>query len=1266
MKFARRFTVAGESPYKKVVFHRVRASLRDANGEVVFEQEDVEVPASWSSTATDILAQKYFRRRGVPKYLRRVCEEGIPSFISRSVADTSRLGSIAEGSRYVGESSAKQVFDRLAGSWCYWGMRYGYFESEEEARVFYDELRYMLACQMGSPNSPQWFNTGLHWAYGIDGPPQGHWYVADDGRELVLSSSAYERPQPHACFIQSVADDLVGEGGIMDLWVREARLFKYGSGTGSNFSNLRGESEPLSGGGYSSGLMSFLKIGDRAAGAIKSGGTTRRAAKMVVVDIDHPDIESFIDWKLLEEQKVASLVVGSSLCQKSLDKIYDAAHAEDVLAEDRLCMDKNPYLSEALSFARSHGVSESLIGKALQYAEQGYRRQSFAMFDTDWQGKGYGTVSGQNANNTVRVSEEFLLAVERGDEWDLLRRTDGKLHKKMSARFLWEKVASAAWSSADPGVQFDTTINDWHTCPRSGRINASNPCSEYMFLDDTACNLASLNLISFRNVSGAGEGFAGEGFDSEGFIHAVRLWTLALEISVAMAQFPSKSIARNSYDFRTLGLGFANLGGFLMSEGIAYDSDEGRSFCAGVSALLSGIAYETSAEIASRLGVFPRFTENREDMLRVIRNHRRAALGESDGFEGLHREPLAFVSKHCRYKGLVKAAKGAWNRALQKGERYGYRNAQVSVIAPTGTIGLVMDCATMGIEPDFALVKLKKLAGGGMLKIINPTLSDALVSLGYAAEEISDIERYIIGSGSLPSASTSGASGDDSSLETGLTRALLRRAGFSASDVRNVEKALRGVFHIRNAFTPYTLGSELFQELLKRDGDVLVALGLSAAEISASNTAICGHLTIEGAPHLKSEHLSVFDCANTCGKEGKRSLSSESHIYMMAVAQPFISGAISKTINMPHSCTIDDCRKAYDLSWKLGLKANALYRDGSKLSQPLMSRLAVGDSSANASPASKEISIREQVSSLAQGMARKIAEDLFASYKSKQDSMKSGTDVLAAGKLLRGKRYRLPARRKSYTQKAVVGGHKVYLHTGEYEDGSLGEIFIDMHKEGAAFRSMMNNFAIAVSIGLQYGVPLREFADAFTFTRFEPSGVVQENASIRHATSILDYIFRELAISYLGRDDLGHTLPELSVDFTGLGKGKDEGRLSEETLAAIDHLTKLTSSGYVRRSLVDRHNGNGKDKNKIKGKKASMASEGRGEDTSEDRVECSGLSSSSGACASDLRATVGTMDDGIESIDGIGDSCDYCGHITLIRSGSCLTCLTCGQTTGCS
>ncbi|MGE5503950.1 MAG: adenosylcobalamin-dependent ribonucleoside-diphosphate reductase, partial [Actinomycetota bacterium] len=704
MRVQRHYTKAGQSPYAGIEFRTATSEIRNPDGSVVFSQSDIEVPADWSQVACDVLAQKYFRKAGVPAALKRVAEKGVPEWLCRHEPDSDTLGKLPEKGRAVGENSAKQVFNRLAGTWTYWGWKGGYFEAEDDARAFYDEMCAMLAKQMGAPNSPQWFNTGLHWAYGIDGPGQGHYYVDYKTGKLVKSKSAYEHPQPHACFIQAIEDDLVNEGGIMDLWVREARLFKYGSGTGTNFSKLRGEGERLSGGGKSSGLMSFLKIGDRAAGAIKSGGTTRRAAKMVVVDVDHPDIEKFVNWKVVEEQKVAALVAGSRLASKHMNEVMAACRewdGED--GEARFDPKRNKRLRQAILGARGAQIPENYIQRVIQFARQGYSEIHFPVFDTDWDSEAYLTVSGQNSNNSVRVTNDFLNAVTEDRDWELKYRSSPKA-KTLKAAELWEQIGEAAWACADPGIQFDTTINEWHTCPESGRINASNPCSEYMFLDDTACNLASLNLMGFRQADGT--------FDIEGFRHAVRLWTMVLEISVLMAQFPSPRIAELSYEFRTLGLGYANVGGLLMASGLPYDSDKGRALIGAITALMTGVSYATSAEMAGELGAFDGFPRNRNDMLRVIRNHRRAAYGLGGGYEGLSVTPVPLDADNCPDADLVIAARQAWDDALAGGEKHGFRNAQATVVAPTGTIGLVMDCDTTGIEPDFALVKFKKLAGG--------------------------------------------------------------------------------------------------------------------------------------------------------------------------------------------------------------------------------------------------------------------------------------------------------------------------------------------------------------------------------------------------------------------------------------------------------------------------------------------------------------------------------------------------------------------------
>jgi ribonucleoside-diphosphate reductase alpha chain len=713
MQIKRHFTKDVSCPYDAFEFRETSSEIRNPDGSIVFSLKGIKVPMQWSQVASDVLAQKYFRKAGVPACLKRVPEDNVPEFLWCSVADETAMADMPEKARYGAEMSATQVFDRLAGAWAYWGWKGGYFSTEEDARAYYDEMRYMLCGQMAAPNSPQWFNTGLHWAYGIDGPSQGHYYVDFETGELVKSQSSYEHPQPHACFIQSVNDDLVNEGGIMDLWTREARLFKYGSGTGTNFSDIRGEGEALSGGGKSSGLMSFLKIGDRAAGAIKSGGTTRRAAKMVICDVDHPDIEQFIGWKVREEQKVSALVAGSKLQERHLNAVLAACKTWDGREEDAFDPKVNTTLKDAIKAARKSEISDNYIQRMLQYARQGYTSVEFPVFDTDWDSEAYMTVAGQNSNNSVRVKDAFFKAVEDDADWALLRRRDGSVDKTIKARDLWDQIGHAAWACADPGIQYHDTINAWHTCPEDGEIRASNPCSEYMFLDNTACNLASLNLMTFRNAE------KDNAFDVQAYEHAVRLWTVTLEISVLMAQFPSAEIAQRSYEFRTLGLGYANIGGLLMSMGVGYDSDEGRALCGALTAVLTGVSYATSAEMAREVGPFEGYARNSQHMLRVIRNHRLAAFGKLEGYEQLNIKPVALDHANCPNKELVERAMVAWDRALDLGEKYGYRNAQTSVIAPTGTIGLVMDCDTTGIEPDFALVKFKKLAGGGYFKIIN-------------------------------------------------------------------------------------------------------------------------------------------------------------------------------------------------------------------------------------------------------------------------------------------------------------------------------------------------------------------------------------------------------------------------------------------------------------------------------------------------------------------------------------------------------------------
>ena len=1181
MRIERRFTRSGQSPYEGVKFVKRSSEIRNPDGSTVFKLDQIDIPESWSQLAIDILAQKYFRKAGVPQR----DEDGNPVMAP-------------DGKPVLGgERDARQVFERLAGCWTHWGKAYGYFKTIEDSAAFHDELCFMLAHQMAAPNSPQWFNTGLHYAYGLSGPAQGHFYVDPKTREVVKATNAFEHPQPHACFIQSIEDDLVNENGIMDLWVREARLFKYGSGTGTNFSKLRGDSEPLSGGGRSSGLMSFLRIGDRAAGAIKSGGTTRRAAKMVCLDLDHPDIEEFIDWKVIEEQKVAAMVTGSKICAQRLNAVLKACHIVDSEGAPHVSIDpkENSILRGALTAARRDNVPEAYMQRMFSYAQQGFTHFVFHEYDTNWDGKAYQTVSGQNSNNSVRIPNEFFAALEADGDWQLKRRIDGKVSKTVKARDLWERIAWAAWICADPGTQYDTTINEWHTCPEDGRINASNPCSEYMFLDDTACNLASLNLAQFFTPEGQ--------FELDHFRHAVRIWTVVLEISVLMASFPSRAIAEKSYQFRTLGLGYANLGTVLMRQGIPYDSEKALAICGAITAIMTGEAYSASAEMAAELWPFPGYAKNRDAMLRVIRNHRRAAYNAPrEEYEGLTTPPAGIHAEHCPPDLLI-AARRAWDRALELGTAYGYRNAQVTVIAPTGTIGLVMDCDTTGIEPDFALVKFKKLAGGGYFKIINQSLPPALETLGYAPSQVLDIVNYCVGRQTLQGAPF-------------INHETLKQKGFDDAALARMESGLSQAFEIQFAFNKYVLGEEFCRtklgltdvQLTEANFNMLKALGFTQEEIAAANDYCCGTMTVEGAPHLKAEHLPVFDCANRCGRIGQRYIAVDAHIRMMAAAQPFISGAISKTINMPADATLEDVKSAYLFAWKSMVKAVALYRDGSKLSQPLSASTDSG----------KSVEAPTEVLNIAE----KITERVLVRYLAK--------------------RRPLPARRNGYTQKAVIGGHKLYLRTGEYEDGTVGEIFLDMHKEGAAFRSLMNCFAIAISLGLQHGVPLEEFVEAFVFTRFEPNGPVKLNDRIKMSTSIIDYIFRELAVTYLDRYDLAQVKEE-DLRMDSVKKDEQDPECSDEeadpqTLASSSISTELFPS---RRGIQPRHGGNG---------------HGNGNGSVTHKVELK-------------RETLTYTAEAIKyaRLQGYeGDPCQSCNEFKLVRNGTCLKCMGCGATSGCS
>ncbi len=1063
LNIGRRFTLAGKDPLETIEYVKRDSIITNPDGSVVFRAEDVEVPKSWSQLATDILVSKYFRKRGVPG---------------------------------VGfEKSVKQVVDRIASTIRREGEKAGgYFAGPSDADAFEAELKYMLVNQIGAFNSPVWFNCGLFHRYGIEGSG-GNWAYDSNSDDFVLTKNSYERPQCSACFIQSVSDDLMS---IFELAKNEAKLFKYGSGTGTNFSMLRSKYEKLSGGGTSSGLMSFLEVLDRGAGATKSGGTTRRAAKMVCLDVDHPEIMDFVQWKVNEERKVAALI------------------------------------------------------------EAGY--------SSDFNGDAYKTVSGQNSNNSVRITDEFMYAYLNDEKWTTKFRTTGEVGESFSARDLMKKIADATWQCADPGIQFDSTINKWHTCKASGRINASNPCSEFMFIDDSACNLASVNLIKFfDDVTGT--------FDYEGFEHACRVFVVAQEILVDFSSYPTRHIARNSHLFRPLGLGYANLGTLLMINGLPYDSDEGRALCATITAIMHGTANMVSSEMASQKGAFEEYARNREGMLEVMRMHRDAAYAIPDSFGS---------------PALVCRARDVWDRCISEGEKNGYRNAQVTVLAPTGTIGLLMDCDTTGIEPDFSLVKFKKLAGGGCFKIVNNSVPIALRRLGYTPKQVEEVVKYIQGTNSL-------------SGSPHVNEHSLRDKGFNDEDIARVVRVLPGVMDLSSAFTVNVLGKESMarfgfteDKYLSPGFNFLKSLGYSDEQIAEAGTVVCGRMTIEGAPHIAPEHLAIFDCANRCGKIGKRFLAPMAHIKMMAAAQKFLSGAISKTINLPNETTADEIEKLYVETWRQGLKAVALYRDGSKHAQPLTSQ----------------------------------SDDKKKSQAKESNAL--AADSVDADARPAPKRKRLPKKRRGFTQEARVGGNKIYLRTGEYEDGGLGELFIDMHKEGASFRSMMNCFAIAVSLGLQYGVPLEEYVDCFTFTRFEPQGVV-DHPNIKMATSVIDYVFRLLGMEYLGRTDFVQVKPTKD----------DDVKMEIQTGAA----RAVALEAAVEAQAI---------------KAASTAG----------AVGADGLQQASGSgvvVLADVRKSGHKSAVSAHLTGMMGDApfCDTCGFIT-VRNGACYKCMNCGNSMGCS
>ncbi len=1181
MKITRRFTTTGENVWDSVEWTTRSTKITNADGSVVFEMTNTEIPAQWSQLASDIMASKYFRKAGVPQF----GDGGTPEVDN-------------DGNPVTGpEQSAKQVIHRLVGCWRSWGESHGYFDSDEDAEAFYDELCWMMLHQVSAPNSPQWFNTGLNWAYGISGPAQGHYIANPESGTVTLADDAYTHPQPHACFIQSVNDDLVNEGGIMDLWTREARLFKYGSGTGSNFSTLRGSDEPLSGGGKSSGLMSFLKIGDRAAGAIKSGGTTRRAAKMVCLDVDHPDIEEFVSWKVREELKVAALVEGMKHLSPEQQK-----QAED-------------------------------LGLTLDY---------------DFNGEAYQTVAGQNSNNSVRLSHEFFEAVDREEDWNLIQRTTGDVAKSVPARDLWGKICDAAWHCADPGVQFDTSINDWHTCPKSGRINASNPCSEYMFLDDTACNLASLNLLKFYDSNT-------RMFDVDSFEHAVRLWTIVLEISVLMAAFPSEEIAKQSWRYRTLGLGFANLGALLMQAGIPYDSEAGRAVCGAITATLTGRSYAVSAEMAGELGPFDGFAENSEDMLRVIRNHRNAAQGktrDSGEYEKLRVPPVPinhslFLDDTINITNagdLLGRAVQAWDEALDLGGRHGFRNAQVTVIAPTGTIGLLMDCDTTGVEPDFALTKFKKLAGGGYFKIANQSLKPALVALGYSKRKVKKIMQYVMGTMTLETPMPKSVTDDGEELSF---REFLSNHGYTDDDLESLEDSLPTVFELSFAFASWTMPEHILESFdLTREQATsdpsfngLKLLGLNADERTEISRRICGTGTVEGAPNLQEEHLAVFDCANRCGDTGVRYIAPDGHIRMMAASQPFITGAISKTINLPHEATTEDIAKSYWLSWELGLKANALYRDGCKLSQPLNAK--------------SDLTLDDEEDSIEIVAAQEeIATEVIAAADMAATDQPQVIERIVEKIIERPMRKRLPDTRRSITHHFNVAGHEGYLTVGMYDSGGPGELFITMSKEGSTIGGLMDSLGTAISVALQYGVPVESLVSKFAYQRFEPQGITT-NRDIPFAKSLVDYIFQWMGMQFIEGYREANLPKRGGTSSTSETKKpapvKEDTRWTNEPTGTTPPPSTTTSTGGITPKIDIEKERSATTETVIAQRQVTLQTQ----------------VSSDGTEVEELSVQEMALSQSMASMQNDAPACPTCGAIT-VRNGTCYKCLKCGNSLGCS
>ena len=1048
MKLARLITDASSDPFAGLSWRKVDVEVCHADPAARVCLTDIEVPAHWSREAAETFVHYYIRRAGVPTRTLRVREEGVPEFLWASVPDTAALQALPEEERTTHEMSARQVFLRLAGMWTYWGFTFGYFDTEGDAKTFHDEIVAMLARQVMAPNSPQWFNSGLHWAYGMKGPAQGHCYGDHESGKLKLSSNAYARPQLHACFLHSVKDELVSEGGIMHLYEREMRVFKYGSGAGANMSAIRGKGEGLSSGASALGLMRFLTIGDKAAGAIHAGGLPRRAGKMVVVDIDHPDVVSFIRWKGEEQYKIAALITGARVMRKYLSGVMAAVHTGS--SEARFNPQHNPALAAAVDKARRAMIPSSAIERVIAYAREGYRELHIPMYGSEADSDVFFTVSAHQTRQAVRVTDRFMEAVGNKQRFALRKRMDGHVASHQQASDMFDDLAHAAWATGEPTIQFSDTIAKNNTCPETDEIRASTPSSEYLFLDDTACPLATINLVACAD----GKGFINTAF----FSHAVRIASIMLDISVGIAQYPSRAMARRTLDTRPIGLGIANFAPLMMRMGYAYDSDEARATAAALTAMMTGEVCAVSAELAKELGAFHEFAKNRTPLLAWIMARRDLLITDSEAAEQLHWEALPQTS-------LRDAARRAWEIAYIKAEAYGVRNAQFSCVPPTTTITRVMDCETLGLMP------VRRLMRAGQKKL-SADVTYGLSALGYSVNQIAEMSRYVCGEPSLEHSPHIHAES-------------LRALGFSHAQIRAIEEGLESAADIHAAFDPFVIGERFCREKLNigdaelydAQFNLLAHMGFSHAQITAADAYLCGARTLAGAPHLRMEDEAVFTQAVT----------PEAQIGLLASAQAFLTGGMAHTLQLPQHTTLEQCQNLIHSAWKKGLKSITLRRE--------------------------HCALYEDAMPFAELQETRRADDALV-FREAQTMMSGSTSAIAAQLLSQFMQTRreLPMRRKGFTQKTMLGGQVVYLRTGEYEDGSLGEMAIDAPESPELYRAMLQQFSRAISIALQYGVPVAAFVDAFA--RVQPSHVGSGD-DMSEVSMMLTHVFSELAASYM-------------------------------------------------------------------------------------------------------------------------------------------------------